>query len=573
MLRILLAGSLVVSLLGGCAAPGPRLTERVEAPATARLETAPKLADAGEDLLYLLLAGEFLLQQGEVAAAAPLYVAAARLSPESAVAERAARVAFFAGADAEALAALRRWQELAPGDDGPLQMEAALLLRADDPDAAMPLLLRLLQQPDGWRLVAQALVSQGQRTRALDLLAMLGGHPAVQQDLDAVLAFSQLAAQFGEPVLAARLADVAIERFSDQVQAWIWHAQLAESQRRYEEAERSFRRALALEPGEVSLRVAYAGLLHELGRTRQALALLDSAPDGDQVLAARFALAASLEDPEVLDRLRREIVESPQSMDARRQLMLGQISELLEDWDGAEAWYLRIAPDSPVYAEAQIRRAVVLARRDQLEAALQLLRRERDRPGLDASALSRGYLLEAELLTEVGRLEEAWQVYAEGLARLPDDQRLLYARGLLSERLDRLDAAEQDFRRLLLIDPDDGHALNALGYTLADRTDRYDEALGYITRALELLPDSAAVIDSKGWVLFRLGRLEEAEQWLRRAWEMERDGEIGAHLGEALHALGRIEEALAVWRDALEADPDSKPLLRTLERLAPGLLP
>jgi len=132
--------------------------------------------------------------------------------------------------------------------------------------------------------------------------------------------------------------------------------------------------------------------------------------------------------------------------------------------------------------------------------------------------------------------------------------------------MNRLDLAESDLLQILAREPDHVDALNALGYTLADRTDRYREAYGYIQRALELHPDNNAILDSMGWVLYRLGNFEESIRYLRRSLAIKQDHEVAAHLGEVLWMSGEREEAVSVWRRALEAFPDDEMLRATMQR-------
>jgi tetratricopeptide (TPR) repeat protein len=156
--------------------------------------------------------------------------------------------------------------------------------------------------------------------------------------------------------------------------------------------------------------------------------------------------------------------------------------------------------------------------------------------------------------------------YARGLAAYPDEPELLYARGLMWERRDDIARAEADLRRILVADPENIAALNALGYTLADRTDRFDEALQLIDRARVADPDNPAIIDSHGWVLYRLGRNDEALAELRRAFAMQKDAEIGAHLGEVLWVTGSKDEARKYFEEARKLDPDNRSLKRALEK-------
>jgi Flp pilus assembly protein TadD len=169
------------------------------------------------------------------------------------------------------------------------------------------------------------------------------------------------------------------------------------------------------------------------------------------------------------------------------------------------------------------------------------------------------------------RTADALAVYDRAIANLPDDARLLYARALLA--VDRGDAGrgERDLRRVLELKPDDAEALNALGYTLADRSPgneaRQHEALELIQRALKLKPDEAAIIDSMGWVRYRLGDLDASLENLRRAYAKQPDPDIAAHLGEVLWARGQHDEARRVWDEGRKKDAGNKALIETIRRL------
>ncbi|HLM54403.1 MAG TPA: tetratricopeptide repeat protein, partial [Pseudoxanthomonas sp.] len=184
----------------------------------------------------------------------------------------------------------------------------------------------------------------------------------------------------------------------------------------------------------------------------------------------------------------------------------------------------------------------------------------------DEDARRDAYLLEAELRQKNDDDEGELEALGRGLAAYPDDNALLDARALAWERRDRIDRAEADLRRILVTDPENTAALNALGYTLADRTTRYQEALELIDRARVAAPDEAAIIDSYGWVLYRLGRIEEALVQLRRAFTLMKDPEIAAHIGEVLWVSGQKEEARKYFDEARKLDPENRSLLRALEK-------
>ncbi|MGH8508744.1 MAG: tetratricopeptide repeat protein, partial [Gammaproteobacteria bacterium] len=143
----------------------------------------------------------------------------------------------------------------------------------------------------------------------------------------------------------------------------------------------------------------------------------------------------------------------------------------------------------------------------------------------------------------------------------------LYTRAMLADKIGRIDVLERDLKHILAREPNNARALNALGYSLADRTTRYQEAYALIKRALELTPNDFFVLDSMGWVLYRLGRLDESEAYLRRALQIRNDPEVAAHLGEVLWVQGDRAEARRVWDSALRVTPGDPNLLKVMRRL------
>ena len=168
------------------------------------------------------------------------------------------------------------------------------------------------------------------------------------------------------------------------------------------------------------------------------------------------------------------------------------------------------------------------------------------------------YLLEAELLSKIKDYDGAFELLSDALEELPGQVELLYSRALVAGQLDRIEVVEADLRAVLEKNPDDHNALNALGYTLVERSDRLDEAKKYLDRAIELKPDDPAILDSYGWLQYRLGHHEVALKYLRRAYDLVRDVEIGAHLGEVLWESGHRQQAKKIWREAMRKDPDQK---------------
>ncbi len=182
-------------------------------------------------------------------------------------------------------------------------------------------------------------------------------------------------------------------------------------------------------------------------------------------------------------------------------------------------------------------------------------------------AIEESWLAEARILRETGARDQAFHLLDEAVETMPGSVPILYTRALLAAELGWVDVAERDLREIIARQPENSAALNALGYTLADQTERYAEAEALIRQAYILQPNEASIVDSMGWVAYRQGRLDEAEEFLRRAWKLDQNPEIAAHLGEVLWVSGKKEEAIKAWRDAQALDGQNAVLLETLERL------
>ena len=302
------------------------------------------------------------------------------------------------------------------------------------------------------------------------------------------------------------------------------------------------------------------------------------------VAAARFAQLARAQqrDARLLREAAHDLVDDPvgklydelkqesSKPDSERRLLLGQIAEMLERHDEALQWY-RSVPGGDARWVARLRAANVLHELGRKPEAYEALRGLEGDATVDEETRRDAYLLEAELRQRDDQPVQELDAFARGLAAYPDDPALLYSRALGYERRDDIPRAEADFRRILVAEPDNVNALNALGYTLADRTTRYAEALALIDRARAAEPGNAAIIDSYGWVLYRLGRNAEALVELRRAFALQKDPEIAAHLGEVLWVMDQKDEARRYFDEARRLDPDNRALKRALDKTGAGV--
>lgn len=529
----------------------------------------PGNGKAGDDevarALEPVLTGEFALSAGKLDEATKAYLEAARIGNDATLAERATRIALLAKDDKRASQALALWRKL--GGDVQMQSaaEATLALRRGDERTARRQLNKLMaSERGGWQRVVGVLAG-GDPEQGARLLGQLLEDGRIPGQLQAWLAFGGLAQKFGKPQLAQRIVDEVVQRFPGEPRVALLRASQLREAGKADEARKVL---AALDPALLrvpELRLAIAAEYDELGDYPAAAAALARGPQDDQTYALRASLLARAEDQAALIALYEELRRDAAKPDPSRRLLLGRMAEFLKRFDQALEWY-RGVPGGVERWPARLRAAYVLHELKRAPEAYKALRDLQSDASAPEDVRRDAYILEADLSSRDKNGNGELDALARGLAAFPDDPEILYARALGWERRDDIARAEADFRKILVADPDSIAALNALGYTLADRTTRYQEALELIDRARTAQPDNAAIIDSYGWVLYRLGRKDEALAELRRAFALQKDPEIASHVGEVLWDLGRKDEARKYFEEARKLDPDSRALKRALEK-------
>jgi tetratricopeptide (TPR) repeat protein len=577
---------------GGCAALGPMPAPGAQAGASASAEvgaagvpaldatppetpppTAPTRAvPVTESPFYKLLVAEVAGHRDRLDLSVGNYLEVARQTRDPKVAERATRIAVYARNDASALEAARLWVELVPSSHEARRVVTGLYLKAGRFDEAVAELRTLFRSINATPAQTYALlVEMLARERDPDLaFAVMERFVADGDDpLAGRLALAQLALRRDAPEKVQGILAPVLEAQPENQSAVLLLAQALQSQGRVEAALPLLERALAARPDDATLRVAYGRLLVAAKRYDDAVraftAVVEASPDNAE---ARYALALLLLQSERLDDAEhqlRALVETKGARQTSARYYLGQLADTRGKLDEALEWYRQVERGEH-FLDAQVRYGVILAKQGRLEEARQHLQGV-EVPGEREQV--RLYLVEAELLTDAGRLDDAMAIFDLALSEYPGDADLLYSRAMLAEKMDRLDLLEQDLRQVLEKDPDHVQALNALGYTLADRTERLQEAQELIARALQLRPDDYYILDSMGWVLYRLGRYPEALEYLRRAASLSDDPEIVAHLGEVLWVSGDQAGARAVWEASMQRRPDDKRVPEVMRRFAP----
>jgi tetratricopeptide (TPR) repeat protein len=569
--QLLLAAALsaLLAATAGCTGAPPR--DAVPETAAPSPEPEPPAVEMDPELLYQLLVAEFSGQQGALRLSAATYLEAARRTGDYRLAQRATRIAIYARENTIALHAARLWVELQPDNNEAHKSVAALLIASGQNAQARPHLEKLLENPrqdsnHGYLLVATLLANDPDKERALATMAELAAREPNAPH--ALYAHAYMANQLGNNEAARPVLQQLLRQAPEHTQGLLLQARVLHELGEVKAALQSMEQALKQSPDNHQLRLTYARMLvdaRRLKEARQQFSRLNRSNPGDvDVLYALGLLALEAGDLDDAETHFNSLLRHNQREEEAR-LALAQIAEARQQPDKAIAWYGSIAHGER-YLEAQLQAARLIARHHGMERARTYLRELETQNDEERVQL---YLTEAELLNDAEQHETAMALYDEGLAIFTDNEDLLYARALTAEKIDRLDILERDLKRVLQLNPNDSRALNALGYTLADRTERYQEAYDYIERAYRQQPDDIAYIDSMGWVLYRLGRLDEALVHLRRAAALVHDGEIFAHLGEVLWAAGKEDEARRVWEEALQFAPKNKVLQQTIRRFKP----
>lgn len=550
------------------AQPAPSQQPLEESTGSRGAEQARAQEELSADLLYAILVAEVALQRADFAAAFNHYLSAAELASDPRLAERAVRAALTGDDPAAAQRGLDLWIGLEPDAPKAHQLSAFLALDRDDREAALASLTKVVELAgvpgQGYLQAAQILGRLPNPAARLAIMHDLVQAANASDDPDAQFALATLAAAADQDEAAVALAQRAASLRPGWSEPQLFVVRLLVTREQDQAAREMLERFIAESPDDAELKLLKAQLHMDAGESEQALAvfdeLLEQAPDRRDVLFAAAVVAIESEDLDAA----RSYLQSLQRLGERPDdvsFLLGQVEEFSGDSEAALKHYEEVQGQNRT--NAQVRMAYLYAEAGSVARGRELLQQLRDLYPQQGPTFA---LIEGELLRDQGLKDEALQVYSSALEQWPDNADLLYARAMLAVSMDQIAQLERDLRLILVGNPDHVDALNALGYTLADRTERFDAAQAFIERALQLRPDDPAILDSMGWVLYRKGQSERAEPYLRRALEQGFDAEIAAHLGEVLWSLGRRDEAKEVWQHALDEAPEDEYLLRVLSR-------
>ena len=560
-------------MLAACAAMQPEnqpsAEQTIEPAAQVELKKIPEIKTAIDpDVLFLLMTAEIAGQRGQYALALDGYLRAANKIKDVEVIKRAAKIAVYLQDMPKLERSLQLWMEVDPDNLEAHYLLAIEAIKSGNKARAIESLDFILARDDSdFESNTLAMLKGLQKSAELALAYQVFEVLSIKYPGNEKLYFVQALMDVqGKRNRQAQLKIAkALVLEPNWVKALLLQAQLYIVQGKLAEATELLQRADTEKP-RMQIREQIAQLLMQQGRFDEAQDVLQDlivqAPENNE-LKFKLALVYLQVDKEAEARdILEALVDDPAYRD-RAAFYLGRIEAKARHAKEALEWFDGIGTD-PYKYEAGISSILILMDEQRFKKGLLRVQRMQTEYLQKKSDL---VLIESEIYSQMQAYAKAFDVLTTALLEDADNHKILYARALIAEKLDKLDVLEDDLKYILEKNPNNVSALNALGYTLADKTNRYAEAKVYLDKALALKPNDAIIMDSYGWLLFKLNKVSEAYQYLQRAYELEPQAEIAAHLVDVLWVMGEESEARAILSDALQKDPSDSLLIEVKERL------
>lgn len=535
--------------------------------AGAETKAAPAITSANAEFVYKYLLGEVALQRGDAALGSQLFLDLAKQTRDARLAERAARAAVFANQPGLALQASTLWAELDPASQEAQQASSQLLIASGNMKEAKPHMQKLLSQEDkranGFLYLNALLVNQKDKVEVLNTITELAApYPKLPE---AHLAIAQAA-------LIANKFDVAkneLDTANKLRPGWELAAQMQGQMLLKESPDKAityFQGFLKQYPKAGDVRMSYAKTLVSQKRFEEAkpefVKLVESSKGSPEISAVVGLLSLESNDYPMADKYFQQSISSGFKDPEQLYGYLGRSAERQKDDAKALDWYAKIKPGEH-YLEGRLSAAGVLARTKNVDVAIKMLDEVNDlTPEQQVLVIQN----EANLLNQAKRSQESFTLLDNASKSFPQSAELTYDHAMAAERVGKYDIMETQLRKLIKGKPEFAAAYNALGYSFADRNIKLPEAQNLLETAVKLAPDDHYMLDSLGWVHYRLGNLDKAAEFLKKAYTVQADPEIAAHLGEVLWKQGKLEEAKKLWASALKNYPENDVLLATAKK-------
>jgi tetratricopeptide (TPR) repeat protein len=541
--------------------------EATENPLDAQAQIASNSPALTADFIYKYLLGEIAGQRGELGLASNLLFELAKSTQDARLAERAAKAAIYSNNPLIAVQAVDLWSELDPDSVDAQQTMVQMLVSTGRLAETEPYLTKLLKKEDtraNGFLYLHTLLSRQEDKQAVSALVerLAAPYPTLPE---AHLAVAQAAWNTGDNELALKRLDTASRLNPGWELAALLKGQVLFTISP-EQAVDHYRAFLKKYPDANETRLTLARLLVNIKRFDEArsefVKLATLSTENPEILVVVGLLSLQSGNHDEAQNYLMQALDSDYHDKDQVYLYLGHNEEKQERYQQALAWYDQIQPGER-YLDAKLNIAHVTSRMHGTDAGIELLKSLNDLSSEQQATVNQAI---ATLLIQAKRDTEAYAILEETVKTLPNTPELIYDYAMAAERLKRFDVMEHELRKLIKLKPDYAAAYNALGYSFADRNINLPEAYSLIEKALQLRPNDHYILDSMGWVHYRMGSLDKALDYLQRAYQTQTDPEIAAHLGEVLWQKGKREEAKKTWEEALQTHPDNQVLLDTSKR-------
>ena len=567
MLIFKLLSVITLVVLNGCADSPAKPRDLKESVAPVKIAGTKEKTQQKEsktsidpDVLFTLLTAEIAGQRGQYDIALEGYLEAAKRTHDPRFAERATMIAIYMKNNKKTNETVGLWLRQDPKNQTARKIAALLALRSGNKTAAgAHLNVMLTTDPAGFENALLELAGVLQKEGKID---------AVNEALDALSKQhpDQADIYFMQALLAAQdkdknLAEIKIQQALKVKPGWdkalVFQAQIAVFSGDLKKAKALLKDASVKYPNNKKINKMLAQVLIKAEDYEEAMAVYEGMIAADpKDFESQFAVGLvhlQLDQDEQAEDTFNKLLEQPE-WQYQASFYLGKIEEKKGHIKKALEWFDKVT-DGPLVFDASIAAISLLEKDKQFNEAnsrLSLLAAKFPKEKM------RLVLVQAEFYSQQKQFDKAFNLLSNALDEFPDQKELLYTHALMAERLDKPEIAEADLQKILAMDPENVEALNALGYTLLNKPSRYADAEKYLQKALALAPNEAVIIDSYGWLQFKLGNTEKALVYLQQAYEKQQENEIAAHLAEVLWALGRKEEAKKIFRNAIKDSPNDE---------------
>ncbi len=579
MLIFRLFSVIILVFLNGCASSPEKPSAQEEVLEPVKIAEPKEKTQQSEvktaidpDVMYMLMAAELAGQRGQYAIALEGYMEAAKRVKDPRFAERAAKIAMYMKNGNKTDEAVSLWLKQDPKNSTARKIAALSALRTGNKQAAVDHLNAVLTiDPAGFEKTALELANVLQNDGKSGFFYEVLDALAVKNPDQAVVYFVQslLAMEMKDNALAEKKVQQALNIQPDWDKALIFQAQIAVFSGDLTRAKNLLRNASVKYPENDKLKKLLAQVLIKATEYEAAAevyqGIVSANPKDAESQIALALVHLQLDRDGKAEDIFKQLLDQPEWQD-QASFYLGKIEEKRGHTQKALAWFDKVS-EGPLVFESAISAVSLLAKDkkfDEADTRLSLLSGQFPKQKL------RIILMQAGLYGQQEKYEKGFKLLTDALTGQPDQRDLLYTRALMAERINKLDVLEADLKKILAKYPDDAEALNALGYSLLDNADRYADAEKYLQQALKLQPNEAVIMDSFGWLQFKQGKLEQALDYLERAYAKQQEAEIAAHLAEVLWALGRKDEARKIFNKAIKKAPEDEYLLDFQKRILSG---